>query len=388
MLQPSRLPGFAKDPVICSLPHTVQVYVVGGAVRDLLMGRAIHDRDWVVVGASAKDMLNTGFTPVGADFPVFLHPHTKEEYALARTERKLGHGYKGFVVHADPSVRLEDDLLRRDFTINAMAMSSDGTLIDPHGGQADLGLKTLRHVGPAFSEDPLRVLRLARFLARFVDFEVHPDTLSLCRELQASGELSYLVPERIYAELNRGLTEPKPSRMVAFIGAISAWAQLVKPMSVPYGQFSEADLMLLDALSDAEQRWAFLLGYKLPAGDVRAVGDALRVPRDMQDLAWVLGQCKQFFEWVHPPVSAHLDFFAAVDVYRKPERLQKALLCIQNMGASHPSIEMLSRGVDQQLQGHYKEGLRAHLSAVNAKGSEMAAAVSAFRHLWVQALLA
>ena len=189
-----------------------EAYVVGGAVRDRLLGQPVNDRDWVVVGATPKEMLEAGFRQVGADFPVFLHPQTHEEYALARTERKAAPGYRGFVVQADPSVTLEQDLSRRDLTINAMALARDGTLIDPFGGRADLRGRVLRHVSPAFAEDPVRILRVARFAARFADFRVAPDTLALMRAMVEAGEVDALVAERVWQELARALMEARPSR--------------------------------------------------------------------------------------------------------------------------------------------------------------------------------
>ncbi|HOL65466.1 MAG TPA: multifunctional CCA tRNA nucleotidyl transferase/2'3'-cyclic phosphodiesterase/2'nucleotidase/phosphatase, partial [Accumulibacter sp.] len=185
----------------------MQVFAVGGAVRDELLGLPLQDRDYVVVGATPAEMLARGFKPVGKDFPVFLHPQTREEYALARTERKTAPGYTGFAIHAAPDVRLEDDLARRDLTINAIARAADGTLIDPYGGVADLQAKVLRHVGPAFVEDPVRVLRLARFAARFADFSVAPATMDLMRQMVTAGEVDHLVAERVWQELARGLME-------------------------------------------------------------------------------------------------------------------------------------------------------------------------------------
>ncbi len=175
----------------------MKIYIVGGAVRDELLGRTIADRDYVVVGATPQAMLEKGFRPVGKDFPVFLHPGTNEEYALARTERKTGHGYHGFAFRAAPDVTLEEDLARRDLTINAMAKAPDGTLVDPFRGRRDLQAKILRHVGPAFAEDPVRILRLARFAARFADFSVAPETVELMRGMAASGEVDHLVAERV-----------------------------------------------------------------------------------------------------------------------------------------------------------------------------------------------
>src|SRR3954468_1901542 len=192
----------------------MQTYIVGGAVRDAMLGLPVHDRDWVVVGASPQQLIASGFLPVGKDFPVFLHPDTREEYALARTERKTAAGYHGFAFHAEPSVTLEQDLARRDLTINAMAQDAQGHVIDPFGGRHDLQARVLRHVTDAFREDPVRILRLARFAARFADFSIAPETLALMRAMVDEGEVDHLVPERVWQELARGLVEPKPSRML------------------------------------------------------------------------------------------------------------------------------------------------------------------------------
>jgi tRNA nucleotidyltransferase (CCA-adding enzyme) len=190
----------------------MKIYQVGGAVRDKLLGLPVKDRDWVVVGATPDAMLDLGYQQVGRDFPVFLHPHSKEEYALARTERKSGKGYTGFVVHASPEVTLEQDLLRRDLTINAIAMADDGTLVDPYQGLADIDARLLRHVSPAFAEDPLRVLRVARFAARFhhLGFRVAPETLQLMQDIAATGELQQLVPERVWQEWHGALQTKSP----------------------------------------------------------------------------------------------------------------------------------------------------------------------------------
>ncbi|MDA8093246.1 MAG: multifunctional CCA addition/repair protein [Betaproteobacteria bacterium] len=213
----------------------MRIYAVGGAVRDELLGRAVADRDYVVVGATPEDMERRGFRPVGKDFPVFLHPETHEEYALARTERKSGRGYKGFQVHAAPEVTLEQDLARRDLTINAMAKDESGNLIDPFGGLRDLEDKCLRHVGGAFVEDPVRILRVARFAARFSDFRIAPETLTLMREMVANGEVDALVPERVWQEFARGLMEPRPSRMIEALRACGALARLAPEIDRLFG---------------------------------------------------------------------------------------------------------------------------------------------------------
>ncbi len=216
------------------LPQPARIYEVGGVVRDELLGRPNADRDFVVVGVTPETMLASGFRPVGRDFPVFLHPDTNEEYALARTERKHGHGYRGFEFFASPDVTLEEDLARRDLTINAMARGEDGVLIDPHGGQADLAAGLLRHVSPAFVEDPLRVLRVARFAAR-LGFAVAPETEALMRDIVASGELATLAPERVWQELARGLAEARPSRMLAVLRECGALAQLLPEVDALFG---------------------------------------------------------------------------------------------------------------------------------------------------------
>lgn len=219
----------------------LQVFTVGGAVRDELLGVPVQDRDYVVVGASPAAMLARGFRPVGKDFPVFLHPVTHEEYALARTERKTGHGYKGFAFHAAAEVTLEDDLARRDLTINAIARAPDGSLIDPHGGRADIAARILRHVGPAFVEDPVRILRVARFAARFADFSVAPETLLLMRNMVGSGEVDHLVAERVWQELAKGLMEARPSRMFAVLRECGALARLLPELDRLFGVPQRAD---------------------------------------------------------------------------------------------------------------------------------------------------
>ena len=219
----------------------MKIYIVGGAVRDELLGRPSADRDYVVVGATPQAMQTAGYRPDGKDFPVFLHPKTHEEYALARTERKSGHGYHGFTFHAAPDVTLEEDLARRDLTINAMAKGADGELIDPYCGQRDLQAKILRHVGPAFAEDPVRILRIARFAARFSDFSVAPETLALMRGMVASGEVDHLVAERVWQELAKGLMEDKPSRLFEVLRDCGALARLLPEVDALFGVAQRAD---------------------------------------------------------------------------------------------------------------------------------------------------
>ena len=221
----------------------METFVVGGAVRDELLGYPVAERDWVVVGATPAELLEQGYTQVGRDFPVFLHPQTREEYALARTERKRGHGYTGFVVHSDPDVTLEDDLRRRDLTVNAIARSVDGALIDPYGGQADLQARVLRHVSAAFVEDPLRVLRTARFAARYahLGFRVAAETIALMGEIVASGELEHLPAERVWTELERAFTERHPEVFVSVLRECGALARLLPEVHALFGVPQRAD---------------------------------------------------------------------------------------------------------------------------------------------------
>lgn len=252
----------------------MQCYVVGGAVRDALLGLPVADRDWVVVGSTVEEMLARGFQQVGKDFPVFLHPETREEYALARTERKSGKGHGGFVCHAAPDVSLEDDLRRRDLTINAIARDDQGRLIDPHGGVRDLQQRIFRHVSPAFAEDPLRVLRLARFAARFTDFSIAPETRALLRRMVADGEVDHLVTERVWQELARGLMEQQPSRMIRVLRECGALARILPEVDRLFGvpqaarhhpeiDTGEHVLMVIDYAAQTQQplavRWACLL---------------------------------------------------------------------------------------------------------------------------------
>ena len=222
------------------LPQPVRIYRVGGSVRDELLGLPPGDSDWVVVGATPEMMIASGFTPVGRDFPVFLHPETRDEYALARTERKHGRGYRGFEFFATPDVTLEDDLRRRDLTINAMARDDQGALIDPYGGERDLRAGILRHVSEAFAEDPLRVLRVARFAARF-DFRIEDETLQMMRAIAASGELATIAPERVFAELARGLMEAHPSRLLRVLRETNALGELMPEIAGLYAVSVDAD---------------------------------------------------------------------------------------------------------------------------------------------------
>ena len=238
----------------------MKVWRVGGAVRDALLGRPDSDVDWVVTGATPEAMLTAGYLPVGRDFPVFLHPVTKQEYALARTERKTAPGYHGFVFHTDPGVTLEEDLQRRDLTINAMAQDETGTVIDPYGGQRDLQARLLRHVSPAFTEDPVRILRVARFAARFVDFQVAPETQALMQHMVNAGEVDTLVAERVWQELSRGLMEAQPSRMFDVLHDCGALARLLPEIATDWSSVEPAAIRWRQAIDLSAER-----GLPLPA---------------------------------------------------------------------------------------------------------------------------
>ena len=347
------------NPPGAGLPPDVQVFAVGGAVRDALLGLPIQDRDWVVVGAQAQDLVAAGYQSVGQDFPVFLHPQTREEYALARTERKTAPGYRGFVFHADPQVRLEDDLARRDLTINAMAQAADGTLIDPFGGYQDLHNRILRHVGPAFVEDPVRILRVARFAARWPDFTIAPDTLDLMQSMVDRGEVDALVAERVWQEFARGLMAAKPSRMFEALRRCGALAVLLPELDRLWGvpqraqHHPEVDtgvhaMMVLDDAARTGQpldvRWAVLMhdlgkgntpieqwpshqGHESRSVQLAAqVGRRLRVPAPLRALAELVAREHGLIHRAGAlePLTV-LEVFERCDAIRRPERFARLL---------------------------------------------------------------
>ena len=341
----------------------MKIYQVGGAVRDALLGLPVHDRDWLVVGATPEEMVAQGFTPVGRDFPVFLHPQTHEEYALARTERKSGHGYQGFTVYTSPDVTLEEDLARRDLTINAIAAPADWTgaegIFDPYHGVADLHAKVLRHVTEAFAEDPVRILRVARFAARFTDFSVAPETMALMQAMVQAGEVAHLVPERVWQEISRGLMQAQPERMFAVLRACGALAVLLPELDRLWGVPQRADyhpevdtgLHTMLVLGQAVQqqaplavRWACLvhdLGKGTTPADVlprhigheqrgaklvRQVGERWRVPKECSELAeLVAAEHGNIHRSLDLSPAAVLRLLQRCDALRKPERFAQAL---------------------------------------------------------------
>jgi tRNA nucleotidyltransferase (CCA-adding enzyme) len=341
----------------------MKAYVVGGAVRDELLGLPVQDHDWVVVGATPDEMVRRGFRPVGKDFPVFLHPDTHEEYALARTERKTAPGYHGFVFHTAPDVRLEDDLVRRDLTINAMARAEDGAIVDPYGGQQDLRDRVFRHVSDAFAEDPVRILRLARFAARFPEFRVADSTNALMRRMVEEGEVDALVPERVWQELARGLMEQRPSRMLAVLRDCGALARILPELDALWGvpqpaaHHPEIDtgvhmMLVIDYAAERgfelpvrfaalmhdlgkgatpSETWPSHHGHEGMGGKlVVAVSKRLRVPNDCRELAVMTarehGNVSRA-EILRPNTIVTL--FERCDAFRKPERFAQMLLAAE-----------------------------------------------------------
>ena len=404
----------------------MKTYIVGGAVRDRLLGEPVNDRDWVVTGASPQDMLDAGYLPVGKDFPVFLHPRTHEEYALARTERKTGPGYRGFEVHAAPDVTLEDDLRRRDLTINAIAQEADGTLVDPYGGQRDLAAKVLRHVSEAFAEDPVRILRLARFAARWPAFTVAPETTALMRQMVAAGEVDALVAERVWQELSRGLMERAPARMFEVLRSVGALARLIPELDALFGvpqppqHHPEVDtgvhtLMVLDRCAATAQplpvRWACLvhdLGKGTTPADVlprhighegrgekliRRVDERLRVPVECGELALLTAR-----EHTNVHASGKLDAKAVMrllercDAFRRPERFLQMLAACEcdatgRLGLEHQPYPQRAR-LAAALQIAQDVDTRAVSSQAIARGLTGPAIADEIRRARVAAIAA
>lgn len=380
----------------------MKTYLVGGAVRDRLLGLPAGDRDHVVVGETPEAMLAAGFKPVGRDFPVFLHPRSNEEYALARTERKSGRGYRGFVVDSDPSVTLEEDLGRRDFTINAIAEDENGNLVDPFGGAGDIEARVLRHVGPAFVEDPLRVLRAARFMARFapLGFAVAPETMALIRQMSASGELDALVPERVWQELSRAIASQRPSAFLRTLHDGDALRAVLPEVEALYGVPQRAEYhpevdtgihveMVCDmaarlapgddvigfaalthdlgkALTPANELPKHIMHEQRGLAPLRGLCERLKVPAAHRDLATMA--CREHLN-VHRLAelrdeTVH-DLLARCDAFRKPERIaQLALVC-----------EADKRGRGGMADADYPQGRelqRLHAAALAVRGADVA----------------
>jgi len=364
----------------------MQVYLVGGAVRDALLGVAVKERDWVVVGGTREELLRLKYREVGRDFPVFLHPETHEEYALARLERKVSPGYRGFTVEFGPEVTLEEDLARRDLTINAIAQSADGTLLDPHGGRRDLDAKVLRHVSPAFVEDPVRVLRVARFAARFapLGFQVAPETLALMRAMVERAEVDALVAERVWQETEKALREPKASEFFRVLRACGALGAIYPEIDALFGVPQPAQwhpeidtglhtLMVLDQAaslsSDTKVRFAALV-HDLGKGAtppeqwpghrgheersvalIEALAQRLRLPGDYRDLAIIVarhhGNVHRACE-LRPKTV--LEIMERADAFRRPERFAQALLACEADARGRAGLEQVPYPQREYLQ--------------------------------------
>jgi tRNA nucleotidyltransferase (CCA-adding enzyme) len=377
----------------------MKAYVVGGAVRDELLGLPVQDHDWVVVGATPDEMIERGFRPVGKDFPVFLHPGTQEEYALARTERKTAPGYHGFVFHTSPDVTLEDDLVRRDLTVNAMARAEDGAIVDPYGGQEDLRNRVFRHVSDAFAEDPVRILRVARFAARLPDFRVADTTNALMRKMVEAGEVDALVPERVWQELARGLMEKKPSRMFDVLRDCGALARILPELDALWGvpqpaaHHPEIDtgvhmMLVIDYAAERgfelpvrfaalmhdlgkgatpSEEWPSHHGHEgIGVKLVTTASKRLRVPNDCRELAVMTAR-------EHGNVSRAeilrantlVSLFERCDAFRKPERFAQMLMAAEcdSRGRGDEQHEFRTR---PWPQGPYLLGALAAARAVNA----------------------
>lgn len=399
---------------------TMKSYLVGGAVRDALLDWPVKDRDWVVVGADPAAMRAAGYQAVGRDFPVFLHPETHEEYALARTERKTAPGYHGFAFHAAPDVTLEQDLARRDLTINAMAQDASGQIIDPYGGQRDLAARVLRHVSPAFAEDPVRILRLARFAARFEGFTVAPETLALMREMVAAGEVDALVAERVWQEFAKGLMEAQPARMIEVLRDCGALARLAPELEALFGvpqppaHHPEVDtgihvLMVLQQCARQQApltvRYASLchdLGKGLTPADVlprhighegrglplvRRLSERWRVPSDCRELAELVAREHTH---VHQSESfspeARLRLMERCDAWRRPERFEQLLWACEcdargRLGLEdrpYPQREKLLQGL-RAVQAVDLAAVSAQALAEGRRGPEIGRAVQRAR---------
>ena len=371
----------------------MKVYLVGGAVRDALLGLPVKDRDWVVVGATPEDMLAAGYKQVGADFPVFLHPDTREEYALARTERKQGHGYHGFTVYSAPDVTLEEDLQRRDLTINAMAQSVDGEVVDPFGGRADLEARLLRHVSPAFEEDPLRILRTARFAARFapMGFAVAEETMELMRGMVEQGEVDHLVAERVWQETRRALHEQAPRVYFEVLRECGALAVVmpevdglmeypeggaVAAVAAPTGGMSPVGrLERACALSeDTPVRYAALIaGLDDESRD--QLNERLKVPNDCKSLPAVAESIRRELAG-EPELTAERirDLIDAGDGWRRPERFAQLLIVLQASGISQASTDLLEKAREAASQVDPQQ-----LMAAGYKGKALGEAIQGER---------
>jgi len=366
----------------------MKIYAVGGAIRDTLMGLPVHDIDYVVVGSSVEEMIAQGYRPVGKDFPVFLHPETQAEYALARTERKTGKGYKGFLFYADPTITLEQDLERRDLTINAMAqeVGADGKwlgpILDPYNGQDDLASKIFRHVSDAFAEDPLRLLRIARFAARFPEFTVAPETMDALQAIVRSNELSALSAERIWQELARGFTASKPMRMFQVLLDADAAKILLPATLTSYlakEEFREQLIAHLHASDNRlEDRCAITLMH-LPASEIRSWAACVKMPNEVRDFSEIFSELNLLTEQTAGDAyqaSNVLAWFNRADVWRKPDRGQALLDLAKRIGLNVDTLILAMQNAQVLNTAEVIEGIPAE---ERSNGESIRSAVDATR---------
>ena len=375
----------------------MKIYAVGGAIRDTLMGLPVHDIDYVVVGSSVEEMIAQGFRPVGKDFPVFLHPETQAEYALARTERKTGKGYKGFMFYADPTVTLEQDLERRDLTINAMAqeVGADGKwvgpILDPYNGQQDLAARVFRHVSDAFAEDPLRLLRVARFAARFPEFTVAPETMAALQVIVQSNELSVLSAERVWQELARGFTAIKPMRMFQVLLDADA-AKVLLPVTLTSclakEEFREQLIAHLHAADNRlEDRCAVTLMY-LPASEIRSWAECVKMPNEVRDFSEIFSELNVLIEKSVNDVGVSyeptdvLTWFNRADVWRKPERGNALLNLAKRIGLN---VSALISAMQNSQSLNTAEIIESVPADQRSNGERIRSAVDAARLLAIAA---
>ncbi len=348
----------------------MQIYEVGGAVRDALLGRPASDRDWVAVGATPEQLLALGYKPVGRDFPVFLHPQTGEEVALARTERKSGRGYHGFSFHAAPEVTLEEDLGRRDLTINAMARDAQGRLIDPFGGESDLRDKVLRHVSPAFAEDPVRLLRVARFAARWPDFSVAPETQALLVQLVQQGEVDALVAERVWQEVSRGLMEVRPSRMLHVLDDCGALPRLAPGLDAVPPRLARLDRAAAANL-DLPQRYALLM---LGVAAQAAIGERWRVSADCSALARLLDDIDEGLAAApRHEAAALVALLDRGDAWRRPQRFEALIDAAACVDPAPDTRRLLNAW--RAAAALDSEAVAAQAASAGARGAEIGSAL-------------
>ena len=376
----------------------MNVYAVGGAIRDAVMGIPVNDIDYVVVGSSAEEMIALGYQPVGKDFPVFLHPQTHAEYALARTERKTGVGYQGFHFYADPSVTLEQDLQRRDLTINAMAQRIDdngarvGPIVDPYGGQNDIEAKVFRHVSSAFAEDPLRLLRIARFAARFPTFTIAAETQEALRAIVKSGELSALSPERVWQELGRGMGSADPLRMVEVLLETSAADQfLPQPLiavcrnqQLKQQLANNLDLLVAKKITDVDFVCAVLLA-DLSEEAIRQWSETIRMPHGTRDFAELFSALKKRVTQRSCSAVDILAWFNRADVWRKPERAEKLITLASVLDLQ---VEQISSALAAALAIDSQAVIQGLSAAEQQQGERIRSAIDAARLQAVESVTA